>query len=444
MTAIIFVPGILGSELWLKGEMVWPPSLGEFVIGYQRLTSLMDQNVEARDPISKVFVKDFYGPLQSDLKMIAERIGTRFIAFGYDWRKSITESAHKLSDLINAQMVEQGEEITFTLVAHSMGGLVCRYLLESGEFVYQPWFNRIERLVGLAVPNLGSPLALVRALGLKGSVSLSGSDIIKISSDQRYPSLYQLLPPPNHSILWRVKGANIEPLNHFDTSIVKELGLSEDNMTYTQQTWEKLDFANKPKGVEYTFLGGTGHSTVTRVELRQRKNLKIVEDPDVGDGTVLLWSSIQGQYQNAVAPGSHENFFRNSPAQELLFNIFGLLKPQRPFSVGEERIPAIDISTQSTTYAPGDEIDIIALPLAPATKIEGIALLERWNQNLNPSGFEPFGTGVQVLYQGPEITLMRFKMRAPQELGAYRIRFEGSHALSADREVGFFVTSNLD
>lgn len=442
MTAIIFIPGILGSELLLNGEKVWPPSLVEIITGYQRLASLMDPNVEAGDPISKVFVKDFYGPLQSDLQKIANSINARFIAFGYDWRKSITESAHNLSELINAQVIDQGEEIT--LVAHSMGGLVCRYLLESGEFVHQPWFNQIQRLVGLAVPNLGSPLALVRALGLKGSVSLSGSDIIKISSDKRYPSLYQLIPPPNHSILWRVKGANIEPLNHFDTSIVKELKLSEDNMTYTQQTWEKLNFANKPKGVEYTFLGGTGHSTVTRVELRQRKHLKIVEDPDVGDGTVLLWSSIQGQYQNAVAPGSHENFFCNSPAQELLFNIFGVLKPQRPFSVGEERIPAIDISTQSTTYAPGDEIDIIALPLAPATKIEGIALLERRNQNLKPSEFEPFGTGVHVLYQGPEITLMRFKMRAPHELGAYRIRFEGSHALSADREVGFFVTSNLD
>ncbi|MFM6404554.1 MAG: lipase/acyltransferase domain-containing protein, partial [Microcystis sp.] len=216
----------------LNGEKVWPPSWSEIITGYQRIASLMDSNVEAGDPISKVFfVKDFYGPLQSDLQKIANSINARFISFGYDWRKSITESAHNLGELINAQVVAQGEEIT--LVAHSMGGLVCRYLLESGEFVHQPWFNQIQRLVGLAVPNLGSPLALVRALGLKGSVSLSGSDIIKISSDKRYPSLYQLLPPPNNSILWRVKGANIEPLNHFNTSIVKELGLSEDNMTYT-------------------------------------------------------------------------------------------------------------------------------------------------------------------------------------------------------------------
>ncbi len=440
MTAIIFVPGILGSELLLDGEKVWPPSFSEIMLtGYQRLASLMHPNVEAKDPISKVFFVDFYGSLQSDLRNISNSINARFIPFGFDWRKSIAESARNLDKLIEAKVADQSEEIT--LVAHSMGGLVCRYLLESGEFVLKPWFNQIHRFVGLAVPNLGSPLALVRALGLKGSVSLSGSDIIEISSDKHYPSLYQLLPPSNQSILWRVKGANIEPLNHFDASIVEELQLSKGNMTYAQQTWEKLNLANKPEGVEYTFLGGTGHSTVTRVELRLRKP-KIVEDLNVGDGTVPLWSSIQGQYQNAVAPGSHENFFRNSPARELLFNIFGVLKPQRPFSVGEDRIPAIDISTQFTTYAPGDEIDIIALPLAPAARIEGMARLERRDQKQESSEFEPFGTGVPVLYEGPEITLVRLKMRAPQELGAYQIRFEGSHTLSADREVGFFVTSN--
>jgi hypothetical protein len=229
----------------------------------------------------------------------------------------------------------------------------------------------------------------------------------------------------------------------FKPEIMQELELSSDNIACSQQTWQKLQFANKPNHIEYTFFGGTGHSTVTRVELHRCKP-KIIEGRDVGDGTVPLWSSIQSQYQNAVAPGSHENFFRSSPARDLLFNIFGILKPQRPFSVGEEKTPAIDLSIQCTTSSPDEEIDLIALPLVPATKIEGVARLERQSQDLHSGEFEPFGTGVEIHYQGPEIALARLKMRAPQELGAYRIRFEGSHALSEDREVGFFVTSDVD
>lgn len=441
MQSIIFVPGILGSELLLNEEKVWPPSLLEVLTGYQRLESLMDPNVTAGNPISNVLVVDFYGSLQGDLEKIAHSLGAQFVPFGYDWRRSIAESARDLGKAIDSQLTAGSEKIV--LVAHSMGGLVCRYLLESGEFEQEPWFGRIKRLVGLAVPNLGSPLALVRALGLKGSVGLSGSDIIEISTDGRYPSLYQLVPPPDQSILWRVGGLDIEPLNHFDRSIIGELELSEANMAHSQQTWAQLGFARKPESVDYTFMGGTGHSTVTRVELR-RRNSKIVEGRDAGDGTVPLWSSIRGQYQNAVAPGSHENFFRNDPARALLFNLFGVFKPQRPFSAGEERKPAIDISTQSTTYAPGDEIDIIALPLVATSKIEGVARLERRDHTREPSEFEPFGTGVSVLYQGPEVSLVRLQMRAPEEQGAYRLRFEGSHALSDDCEVGFFVTPDSD
>lgn len=438
---IIFVPGILGTELFLNEDKIWPPSPSEMVTGYRRLSSLMDPKVEAKEPISNVLIVDFYDSLQEDLKSIAKSIEANFIPFGYDWRKSIAESAKDLSDRIRYEVSETNQEII--LVAHSMGGLLCRYLLESGEFTKEPWFRQIKRLVGLAVPNIGSPLALVRALGLKGTVSLSGEDIIKLATDQRYPSLYQLMPPPNQSTLWRVKGPNIELLNHFNPEIVRELELSSENIACSEQTWQKLQAANKPKHVQYTFLGGTGHSTVTRVELH-RKKPTIIEGRDVGDGTVPLWSSIQSQYQNAVAPGSHRSFFRSSPARDLLFNIFGIFKPQRPFSVGEAKTPAIDLSIQSSTYSPEEEIDLIALPLVPATKIEGVARLERQRQDSQSVEFEPFGNGVEVHYQGPEIALVRLKMRAPQELGAYRIRFEGSHALSEDRKVGFFVTSEVD
>jgi len=445
MDSIIFVPGILGSELYIETngnkDLIWPPSIFDLTFGYSKIDKLLSTNVRPGEPISKVLIKDVYSSLLNDLNSIALSINANFLTFGYDWRKSIQETAILLGEKIETQ---KGK---IYLVAHSMGGLVCRYLLESDEFANKPWFPQIARFIGLAVPNLGSPLALVRALGLQGSVSLSGNDIFTLSSNENYPSLYQLLPSPEQLILWRVDGVNINPINHYEESIVRELELSERNIEISRNTWKQLNISNKPQSVQYSFLGGTGHRTVTRIDLLRRSK-KIIEGRDAGDGTVTLWSSIQGQYQNAVAYGSPGDFFKNNPARELLYNIFSLRAPLRGQSANNK--PIVNISTQSNTYSPQDEIDIIVLPLIPCSRIEGVANLEKFiltEKNISETNsvkYEPYGAEVPVIYNGPEIALARLKMRAPIDLGIYRISFKGSHCTSPEQETVFFVTPGLD
>jgi len=54
-----------------------------------------------------------------------------------------------------------------------MGGLVLRYLLESGEFDKQPWFSNVSQLITLGTPHAGAAEALKQAAGLNSNLGLS-------------------------------------------------------------------------------------------------------------------------------------------------------------------------------------------------------------------------------------------------------------------------------
>ena len=58
-----------------------------------------------------------------------------------------------------------------------MGGLVARTLLEGSKYKAQKWFKRITRMVSVCVPQVGAPLAVGRALGLEGSMSIQPPDM---------------------------------------------------------------------------------------------------------------------------------------------------------------------------------------------------------------------------------------------------------------------------
>ncbi|MFA6436678.1 MAG: alpha/beta fold hydrolase [Candidatus Paceibacterota bacterium] len=73
-----------------------------------------------------------------------------YVAF-YDWRKSNRDSAFQFlkAKIDEVKMLTGAEKVD--IVAHSMGGLVSRYYIQSDQFE-----NDVERLVMLGVPNNGS------------------------------------------------------------------------------------------------------------------------------------------------------------------------------------------------------------------------------------------------------------------------------------------------
>src|SRR5437773_270014 len=132
MDAIIFLPGILGSRLSLRGEEVWPPTVSEIQTGYDRIESLLDPAVVPTGIIENIWCHNVYKPIIQDLSAIATPIGANparhLELFAYDWRLDIRETANKL--VAKLHELSKGGSEHIAIVAHSMGGLVSRLVLE--------------------------------------------------------------------------------------------------------------------------------------------------------------------------------------------------------------------------------------------------------------------------------------------------------------------------
>jgi len=120
ISPVIIVPGIMGS--WqVDGEWQIDPILHTY------------------DNLIEAMVQEGY-KLNQDL----------FI-FPYDWRQDNVLTAGLLKERINA-VKEQTESEKVDIVAHSMGGLVSRYYIQSNEYE-----NDVDQLIFLGTPHQGSP-----------------------------------------------------------------------------------------------------------------------------------------------------------------------------------------------------------------------------------------------------------------------------------------------
>jgi len=125
--AVVFVPGILGSELAgsdgknIFGEVEDVPTL---VSRLQLPETLVDETAESgitAGVLRSLGGMDFYGDAISAMEKWATDNGVGFVACGYDWRRDIRAGARDLDRCI-ARLSSQYKDLV--LVAHSMGGIV--------------------------------------------------------------------------------------------------------------------------------------------------------------------------------------------------------------------------------------------------------------------------------------------------------------------------------
>lgn len=135
---------------------------------------------------------------------------SNFFPFAYDWRKDNLESAKKLADFIRNK--DQNGNSRFRFIVHSMGGIVTRLMLLDNPDIAQ----RTDLLFQIASPLLGSAKAystlkkrpefnpifdfLCQMLQKRERVAELCRSIIG------FPSVYQLLPPPEVKSLCDRKG----------------------------------------------------------------------------------------------------------------------------------------------------------------------------------------------------------------------------------------------
>ncbi len=239
---IVVVPGILGSILTKDNKEIWGPSAGAVANGLLTFGNNLDSlslasEISGKDDsldgvsataifpdvhlIPGLWKIDGYSRLsQSIHENFQITMGTNYFEFAYDWRRDNRVAARRLAALCRKWLEDwrqssHNPDAKLILVAHSMGGLVCRYFLEC----LGGWRDT-KMLVTLGTPYRGSLKAL-DALSNGLNVSVAGVNIVDLSKLVRsFASVYQLLPTfpcydDGSGVLAKVEDArNIPNLDH--------------------------------------------------------------------------------------------------------------------------------------------------------------------------------------------------------------------------------------
>jgi hypothetical protein len=215
-SSIVFIPGLKGTRLYREEKLLvasstnrlWEPNVGSDVKKlYLDNTGIsLNKTIYSGEVLGRALtIKDIYGEFVDYLENLkGDGVVNEWKAFGYDWRKPINEvvagrekkatTTESLLDVVY-RLAENSKTGKVTLIAHSNGGLVAKYLVKVLTDLGKE--DLIDSVISVAVPYLGTPEA-IGAL-LHGSGQSIAKGIILNQSIARglginMPSAYSLLP----------------------------------------------------------------------------------------------------------------------------------------------------------------------------------------------------------------------------------------------------------
>jgi pSer/pThr/pTyr-binding forkhead associated (FHA) protein len=188
---VVFVPGLMGSELWMGNQRVWP-SVKSFLTNPEQFRYPEGGPFEARAIVDELVIvpnlikQDQYNRMGDYLvEELGYRRGADYFEFPYDWRQDVRQSARELAQTID----ELPTSRPVTIMAHSLGTLVSRYYIErlGGR-------SRVERVILMGGPHLGTVKALTSLLVAPSVLpfGLLGERLRRVIVT--FPSSYQILP----------------------------------------------------------------------------------------------------------------------------------------------------------------------------------------------------------------------------------------------------------
>lgn len=435
---LVFVPGLMGSELWDADGKLWPGNAKDWAFGYDdaKFTRLCASDLQPRDIVrSAVGIVDIYGgwirafsklsDYQTHEPLFVEggNVPTLFTV-PYDWRKSITVGAAALSNVIACVVDLHGAEVEIHLVAHSMGGLVARYFLQSGEFDESVGLDRIDSFLTFGTPHRGAIVALAAALGHKKADFMSVEQSKKLANDPRFQGLYNLFPQAGARPIWERGGVGrLRAHDVFEDDIATALGLDLQSLAETASVHAALA---KPWPDIRTFLFvGTRFETMTHV-LWDGTNSVVVKSRDGGDGTVNLHGAMLESQQIRFTDKNHSELIKSDEAREAIqdiFNAYGiLLAPDATVSL-----------TVSDHFIESEQpIEILVTLTGPGTAVHGRLFLERaridpkLGDELADSDFDSSAAEFsrELRYDGPDLVMMNVKFDGVKGPVAFRPVFE--------------------
>jgi CHAT domain-containing protein len=140
---LIMLPGIMGSNLKDKNDLLWI-SYKRFLRGH--LALLRPDEQDGIDPDS--LIKTSYMNLGDYLSKNYD-----VVAFPFDWRLSMKENAKRLNQEIK-KIIENRKDQPIKMIGHSMGGVLTRDFM-----LYHPeTYQELNAIPGFKILFLGSPL----------------------------------------------------------------------------------------------------------------------------------------------------------------------------------------------------------------------------------------------------------------------------------------------
>ncbi len=371
---VIVIPGILGSQLVDEdsGRVVWgafgsgtvSPNSPEgarllgLPVGDAKLVKLRD-TIAAPTSLDRARLRLIGLPI--DLVAYANLLGVlgaggyldssfqsvdygedhyTCFQFPYDWRRDNIENARRLHEFILEKKAEveaenlrrfgrSGAPVKFDIVAHSMGGLIARYMLmyggkepnDDGSLPPLTWegARNVEKVLLVAPPNDGSLLAFEQLInGFRPAPILPKYSPALLGT---MPAIYQLLPNP--SLQPVIDSKTERHLDYFDAAVwekngwgllapeadatlvylLPEAGTAQERQTiartFLRQVLQRarafraaLQRPHKlPAGLDFHLYAGDAVNTAAALAITGEGRVTVVRWAP-GDGTVLRASAL--------------------------------------------------------------------------------------------------------------------------------------------------------
>jgi pSer/pThr/pTyr-binding forkhead associated (FHA) protein len=284
---VVFVPGLMGSELWLGNERVWPIVRMMFT-NPEVFIYPSDIPLEPRSIVDELVIvpnlikQDQYNRLGDYLvdELNFQR-DVNFFEFPYDWRQDVRISARQLGELIES--LDRSQPVI--IIGHSLGTMVTRYYVEClGGDKY------VERVILIGGPHKGAVKGLVSMLVVPEVLpfGIMGERLRKIM--MTYPSTYQIMP--DYAVGKDQYGVGVNFLEDgtwLDPEYLPLLKMGQDFRT-------ELNHAASTPSVS---VFGYGIKTKSNVTIQRDSSGKIetvaYQSENIGDGSVLERSAfLQG------------------------------------------------------------------------------------------------------------------------------------------------------
>jgi len=316
-TPVVLVPGLCGTELRRGALLLWPNLLHSISCSEKELSDYWGELTVGRAVRETVVVPglvkvESFGRLVDFLcQQLGYTEGVDLLEFGYDWRQDGRTNAALLKERVAAwrrKMPDPHKKVVF--IAHSMGGLVCRYYLE-----HLGGLDACARLIQLGTPNRGSTRLFSTAVSGRGALSLpiGASRIRRIML--RFASIYQLMPTDS-SIRFE-DGKIFAPFSE-DDWIPAECRSNLPAAIAFREALARTERSSVPT----TCVFGYGQRTLVEMRVRREADggLKVLNEvfEDAGDDSVIEASAVLDRAEIHPVQQRHGALYSDKDVQRRL------------------------------------------------------------------------------------------------------------------------------